>query len=511
MPDTKQKKETVSSFVAALQGKRIHVVGISGIEGYTIAEFLVRHGLEGVILHDFHPKEEFGRVFNSLHLYKSRKERKESLADLMNWDAQFCFQDSYLQGIETAEVVFLSQNWFAYGPNHPRIDQVNDLGRATIMSLSELYLKLLPSPIIGITGSVGKSTVSQLTSQLMSGLASRAPSLVRQVCLGGNDRRSGQLLSGIENMKADEAAILEISNRQLKLGIGSSPQVGVITNILPNHIDDHGDFEHYRDAKLSLLSAQHPGDIAVLNHDDAILREQGSKKREIIWFGLQDHARTGVFVKEGQICIRSVSGAVSPLFRVSGVKMTGEHNLSNVLAAIAAVYGFICYKNMPEADLLPSLQAVVAGTLTEFTGLIGRLEFVREAGGVRYYYDIKSTIPQGTVAAINALALQAERIILIAGGEEKGVDYSGLGQSIASSVPVLILLPGAGSDKIRKSVREAGAKTFICEAETFEEAWRAVLDQQKTGDAVLLSPACTGFLSRFLEEKVGFKERVKAL
>ena len=265
-----------------VKGKHIHVLGLSGIEGYSFARFLLKHGLGGFTAHDFGEEDEYAQTFNALHLYLPRAERVKRLQEIKEWPVKFHWGQDYLKGIEQADFVFVPQNWFAYSQNQPVVGELIKKHPQRILHLAGLYHQLIACPLIAVTGSMGKSTTTKLLFEIFSALVSQQPGLFGNVYYGGNDRRSGQFLEQLDQIKASDLALLEVSNRQLKFRLPQGPKVGVITNIVPNHIEDHGSLKSYIQTKASLIEAQREDDICVLNWDDENSRELASTHLSLI-------------------------------------------------------------------------------------------------------------------------------------------------------------------------------------------------------------------------------------
>ncbi|MFB0546435.1 MAG: Mur ligase family protein, partial [Anaerolineae bacterium] len=255
----------------------------------------------------------------------------------------------------------------------------------------------------------------------------------------GNDRQNVQALDKIKEMRPEDVLVLEVSNRQL-LGLGRSPLIAVITNVAPNHLDEHPSFEDYVETKRGLITHQTAEDFAVLNHDNEITRRMiDSCPSQPFPFSRNYELGRGAFVKDGDIVVRR-EGREERVCSIGDIRIAGNHNLENVLAAVAAAY-------LRDVDV-----ETIGRVVSRFRGLKHRSQFVWEMGRVRYYDDLSSTTPQATVAALRALP---GPILLIAGGDDKGLDYSKLGQVIVERVKALILLPGQGADKIGRAVERA--------------------------------------------------------
>ena len=256
------------------RGKNIHVVGIAGAEGSAVAEFLVAKGLS-VTGHDFSADEmEFEKNFNNTHLSLKSEERAAALEHLRSLPLPINLQADYLKEVEDADMIFVSQVWFKYPSNAP-LKPLYERG-VEFKTITNLYFELAPCPIISVTGTNGKTTTSNLLKNIFELWEKEdAPG---RFYFAGNDRQNVQVLDKLEEMTERDVFLLETSSTQLVLNSQISPHIGIITNITPNHIDDHGTFENYIKAKESLIMYQGEKDFAVLNFDNAVTLEIAPSK-----------------------------------------------------------------------------------------------------------------------------------------------------------------------------------------------------------------------------------------
>jgi UDP-N-acetylmuramoylalanine-D-glutamate ligase len=248
--------------LAALAGRRVHIVGVASTEGAAILGFLWGEGFRDLTVHDFLAGEELRAAFRRLHVGMPRPRRDELWAALEALPVQRRLGDEYLAWIEKAEVIFAGQGWYLYPPNFPALRDARERG-VPFHSLTELYFGLSRARIVAVTGSNGKSTTSQLAASMLRASGAR-------VTFAGNERRSIQALDGLRASTPSDHLVLEVSNRQLKdFAPRPGPSVGVVTNILPNHLEEHGgSFADYAETKRNLLRHQSVDDAAVLNADD---------------------------------------------------------------------------------------------------------------------------------------------------------------------------------------------------------------------------------------------------
>ncbi|KKR88595.1 MAG: UDP-N-acetylmuramoylalanine-D-glutamate ligase [Candidatus Gottesmanbacteria bacterium GW2011_GWA2_41_12] len=212
------------------RNKKIHIVGITGVEGSAVLEFLLKHGITDITGHDFIKSEEIEKSFKIWHKGIGKIQRNkefQSFKEDVN-KIKYYFKKDYLKDINSADIIFVSQNWYSYSQN--RI--LHDLKSKTpFYSMTRLYLELSPAITVGVTGTVGKGSVSHLLIQILEKAG-------KKVYFGGNDTWSDQVLDKLDEMKSDDILILEISHRQLLADFSKSPHIAVITNIFPNHLDE---------------------------------------------------------------------------------------------------------------------------------------------------------------------------------------------------------------------------------------------------------------------------------
>lgn len=464
------------------ENKNIHIVGLSGAEGSAIALFLVSQGLENITAHDFSKdKEEFAKNFNNTHLDLKPFERKQELEKILALPIKINFRDKYLDGILDADIALLPSSWYLYPQNFPTLALAKKRC-VTFSSMTNLYFDLAPCPIISVTGTKGKGTTSRLIYEILK-LAEIDKKIKGKAYLGGNDRRGGQVLQALPQMSKDDVLVLETSNRQLMTDLLKSPYIGVITNITPDHIEEHGNFESYVQVKKSLIHYQKKGDHAVLNYDNEITRQFIEEFPKTAFpFSRKKIFGKGAFVQNGKILVKTSDNA-EEICALSDIGVPGEHNVENVLAAVAATYLY----GVPKE--------IIREGVKNFKGLKHRIEYLGEFGGARIYDDLASTTPESTIAAIETLADQAKdhELILVGGGDTKGGDYSGLAKTISEKVDALILLPGTGTDMIKSE------KLKFIEVKDFTEVLETLRSKIKAGDIVLISPACAYFQSRYID------------
>ena len=348
----------------------------------------------------------------------------------------------------------------------PQLEEARARGCAVTSEL-ELFFRLCPCKIYGVTGSDGKTTTTYIIAEFLKAQG-------KTVHLGGNIGKP--LLPEIESIAPEDVAVVELSSFQL-ISMRESPDVAVVTNLSPNHLDVHKDMQEYIDAKKNILLHQGALSRTVLNAGNEITAAFAPEVRGDCWM-----FRRGAPVERGVWCDgENIYVHGEKLLEVSQIKIPGWHNVENYMAAIAAVWG----------DVEPQTIRHVAET---FAGVEHRAEFVRELGGVKYYNDSIATSPTRVISGM--LSLFPQKILMIAGGYDKHIPFEPLGPAVCEKVKTLILL-GSTAQKIQDAVMAAPQYREGCpeilRVETMGEALAAAAAHAQPGDIVSLSPACAAF------------------
>ena len=324
-----------------------------------------------------------------------------------------------------------------------------------------IFFELCPAPIIGVTGTKGKSTVVTLIYQFLK-------SKYSDVVLAGNIGISP--LESLKKIKKSSKVVLELSSWQLE-GLKKhqkSPQVALITNIYPDHLNRYKNLEDYIKSKKIIFLFQKPKDSLFLNYDDSVVKKFAKIAKSKVYFFSKKRIPKG-FKKN-----------------IKDSKL-GEHNISNILAAISVVG---LYK-VP----LKNIQKI----LKKFKSIPWRQEFIKKIRGVKYFNDTTATMPEAAIAAIRTLSQKfpKSKIILIAGGQDKKLNFRSLAKEISKRVSHLILLSGTASDEIRKELKTLKATKLpllvVSEINSMEKAVKIASKIAGRGDIILLSPAAASF------------------
>ncbi len=336
-----------------------------------------------------------------------------------------------------------------------------------VTSEIDLFFRHCPARIAGITGTNGKTTTTALATEVL-----RAGGL--KVMRGGNIGEP--VLDRVDQLRPDDWVVLELSSFQLESIANPRLRIGVVLNVTPDHLDRHKTFERYVDIKARVVAFMQPDDSAVLNLDDPPTAGMRAKTRgQVLGFGVHAPVDHGVTVRDDWITIAG-AGHETRVMPVNHVPLPGEHNLSNVMAAIGAGHA---------AGVEPES---LADAVRHFKAVEHRLELVGSFGGVRWYNDSKATNPDSTY---KALAAFAEPIVLIAGGRNKGIDIEPLAQAIARRASALVTMGETGEELARRT-RAAGLDR-VEQAADLHEAVRKAAALAQPGSVVLLSPAFTSF------------------
>lgn len=441
-----------------LKGKKVLVVGM-GRAGLAAAKLLKDRGAR-VTINDRKGKEELREAFKELEGRGIRIETGGHPLELL----------------EDMELIVVSPG---VSPNIPLLERAKER-KIPIIDELELASSFLKIPIIAVTGTNGKTTTTTLIGEILKEEGKR-------VAVAGN---IGHPLSSCIG-EDYELIVSEVSSFQLERIKTFHPLISIMLNIAPDHLDRYQDMDEYIEAKKRIFMNQRKDDFAILNRDDPHCRTLSTEAKKI--FFSQEELEEGVYLKEGKVMAR-LSGRLQKIICSEEIGIKGLHNLENVLAVTAACL------------ILRVKVESIRKVLKEFKGIPHRMEFVREIEGVRFVNDSKAT---NVSAVMKSLASFKEPIILIAGGRDKGLDYSPLRPLVEERVKVLILL-GEAKEKIARAL---SPYKRIKTTEDMKEAVAMAFELAKEGDCVLLSPACSSYdMFRDFEERGEvFKEAVRRL
>ena len=401
---------------------------------------------------------------------RTREQMGDLAVQLETKGAVLILGAEYLQNI-TEDVLFRSPGMQYF---LPELTAARRRG-AVVTSEIELFFELCPCKLYAVTGSDGKTTTTTVISEILRAAG-------HKVWLGGNI--GTPLLPLVEQMTPDDIAVVELSSFQL-ISMTRSPDVAVVTNVAPNHLDIHKDMQEYIDAKRNIYLHQPVLSRTVLNADNEITRNFAPEVRgHAVFFSRRQQTDAAWCDEQGRIFLRDTF-----LMNADEIRIPGWHNVENYLAAFSALM-----------DTVPT-SAMISVAKT-FGGVEHRCELVRERNGVKWYNDSIASSPTRTIAGLNAMT---QKVILIAGGYDKHIPYAPLGPKVVEKVKMLILT-GATADAIEQSVRAAEGfapdAPRIIRADSVQQAVQIADELAQAGDIVTLSPASASFDSyRNFEER----------
>ena len=459
-------------FKNEIRGKKVAVLGL-GKSNIPAIKYLSNMGAI-IICHDQKEKAE------------------DELKELENIkDITYKFGDECFSGLNDVDYILRTPGI------KPFIPQIEDAVKHGVILTSEIELlvKLAPCKIIGVTGSAGKTTTTTLISEFLKNTS-------YNVFVGGNI--GTPLFDKLDIITKNDIIVLELSSFQL-MTMKDSPNISVITNIYQDHLDYHRNIEEYIEAKTNIFTHQTNEDIAIFWRDDKNTEkflkdiEDSGIKRKIRYFSDSEMSDDGAYFNNGKIYINN-NGKRDEVIDVKDVIIKGEKNYLNICAAICAVIDFVKKEE-------------IVKTLKEFKGVEHRLEYVDTKNNVKYYNDSISTTPGKAMAALTSFN---QKIILIAGGSDKNLDYTSIGDEIIKSSKILILL-GATKNKIKNAVLNSKLYNendlIIKEVNSLEEAVNLASSMARYDDVVVMSPASASFdmFKNYKERGELFKKLVMEL
>ena len=476
----KYVNEKLQEFERYIYNKKVAIIGL-GVSNLPLLDYFCDKGAK-VTVFDRRTIDEI---------------EKNILDKITSRCIQFSFGEHNLINLVGFDIIFRSPSC---RPDTPEL-KAESLRGAVITSEIEMVVELCPGKVIGITGSDGKTTTTSLIYEIIKENGN-------DCYLGGNI--GIPLFTKIKDMKPESIVVLELSSFQL-MDMQTCPEISVVTNVSPNHLDIHKSYEEYIESKKNIFRNQTEKGIVVLNYDNDITRYFASEaKGKVIFFSRKNRLDNGIIYDNGVIksCVDGVRRHVMTID--DAISLRGMHNYENICAAIAATSSLV----------EPKIQA---RAIAKFKGVEHRLEYVRTINGAKWYNDSIGTSPTRTIAGLNSFD---EKIVLIAGGYDKHLDYTPIAKPIIDNVTNLILI-GATADKIQQSVEQELKKQNemsvlrngknavkkelpIYRCNTLEECITKANEVAKSGDVVLFSPASASFdmYKNFMERGNKFKDLV---
>ena len=461
--------EKLNEFNEYIKFRKVAVIGL-GVSNLPLLDYL-------------HDKKSTVTIFDDRNIDELPKEIVEKIT---NYGFNFSFGKNSLEKLQNFDLIFRSPSCL---PTKPELQA--EIKRGAIVTTEiELLMKMCPSKIIGVTGSDGKTTTTSLIYAILKDAG-------YNTYLGGNI--GTPLFTKLEEIQPEDIVVLELSSFQL-MGMEVSPNIAVITNITPNHLNIHKDFEEYIDAKKNIFKFQNENDILILNYDNEITKNCSKEANgKVIFFSGKEKLDNGYIIDEGiiKICVDKIR---KHILNVDEVILRGEHNYENIATALAATSTLV--------DLDVAIQ-----TVKNFKPVAHRLEFVRELDGVKWYNDSASSSPTRTLAGINSYK---EEIVLIAGGYDKNLDYKPLAKPILDKVSTLILMgqtSGKIFDCVKEEMEKENKKIPIYVVDDLDNAIKTAKKYAKPNQVVLFSPASASFdmFKNAVQRGELFKEKVNKL
>ena len=411
---------------------------------------------------------------------------KDIMDKITRYTFEFSFGENNLAKLNGFDLIFRSPSCM---PTRKELKQAEDSG-AIVTSEIEMLMEIAPCKIVGITGSDGKTTTSTLIYEILKEAG-------YNVYLGGNI--GAPLFTKLNDILPEDIIVLELSSFQL-MNMTVSPDIAVITNITPNHLNLHSSYEEYIEAKKNIFRSQDENGILVLNYDNEITREcKQDANGKVAYFSSKEKLDNGIIV-DNDIIKECEDKLRKHIVNTKDINLKGMHNYENICAAYAATKTLV--------DTETALKAI-----KEFKGVEHRLEFIKEINGVKWYNDSIGTSPTRTIAGLNSFE---EDIILIAGGYDKNLDYEPLAKPIVDKVKGLILI-GQTAEKIyevvNKKLQEKNKDLDIYICDEFSQTVQIANKIAKPGQIVLFSPASASFdmFENYAQRGKKFKELVNSI
>ena len=445
----KFKNDQLEKFERELKNKKVAVIGL-GVSNIPLIEYLYQKQAQVTI---FDNKEE-------------EKIDKNIIDEIKKYKFKYYLGEDSLSKLKGFDLIFRSPSCL---PTKPELLAEKQRGAIVTTEIEQL-IKMAPCKVIGITGSDGKTTTTTLTYEVLKNAGYKC-------YLGGNI--GIPLFTRLNEIEPEDIIVLELSSFQL-MEMEVSPQIAAITNITPNHLNVHKDYQEYIDAKKNIFTHQDENGILVLNADNEITNGCRSEANgKVILFSSSKKLEDGYIVDE-DIIKECNDGIRRHIISTKDIKLKGIHNYQNICTTLALT------KTLVDTD-----KAI--DTIKEFSGVYHRLELVRTLDGVEWYNDSASTTPTRGISALNAID---KEIVLIAGGADKNLDYTPIAKPIVEKVKKLILIGQTATkiyDAVKKELENQNKQLDIHMCETFKQSIDLAKRLAKPGQVVLFSPASTSF------------------
>lgn len=460
------ENEKIKEFNEYIKYRKVAVIGL-GVSNLPLIDYLYEKKAQVTVFDERTIDEISKDIINKINIYEFKTS----------------FGKNCLDNLKGFNIIFRSPSCL---PTRPELQAEADRG-AIVTTEVEMLMEMCPCKIIGVTGSDGKTTTTSMINAILrkGGYTT---------FLGGNI--GTPLFTKLPEMTPEDIVVLELSSFQL-MNMSVSPDIAVITNVTPNHLNIHKDYEEYIEAKKNIFKNQNENGILILNYDNDITRScQKEAKGKVIFFSSKEKLDNG-FIVDNDVIKECEDKVRKHILNTDEVILRGNHNFQNIATALAAT------KTLVDTD-------VAAQAIKEFKPVEHRIEFIKEIDGVKWYNDSASSSPTRTLSGINAFK---ENIVLIAGGYDKNLDYEPLAKPIIDKVTALILI-GQTAEKIFNAVKTEAEKEnkkidiYMCDS--LEQTIEIARKTAKKGEVVLFSPASASFdmFKNFADRGEKFKKLV---
>lgn len=461
-----KKLEEFNDFI---RYRKVAIIGL-GVSNIPLLDYMYEKKAKVTVFDDRDEKDIPKEILDKIGLYKF----------------DYSFGNDNFKKLKNFNIIFRSPSCL---PTRTELEEEEKRG-AIVTTEIEMLMKMCPCKIIGVTGSDGKTTTTSLINSILKKAGYKT-------YLGGNI--GTPLFTKLSEIRPEDIVVLELSSFQL-MGMDISPNIAVITNITPNHLNIHKDYEEYIEAKKNIFKYQKEEDKVILNYDNEITNKCGKEANsKVVFFSGKNKLDNGFIVDDKKIK-ECKDGIREHIIDTKDVILRGEHNYENIATAIAAT------KDLVDIDI--ALEAI-----KEFRPVEHRLELVRQIDGVKWYNDSVSSSPTRTIAGLNSFD---EDIILIAGGYDKNLDYTPIARPIVKKVKGLILLgqtSGKIYDAVKKELEIQNKDLNIYMCNNLEDSVNQAKKIAKKNQIVLFSPASASFdmFKNFADRGIKFKNLVNKL
>lgn len=452
--------------ISALRNKKVIVMGLGVNQGgLGVSKWLLRQGARLTVT-DLKDRHALAASIDELEALRKKLGKKARAI-------------RYVLGAHRSED-FKNADIVIQNPGVPRDSEFLKVARKAgvlIESDMSIFFRLCPHPIIGVSGTKGKTTVTSLLGAMLEAAFGR-------VVVGGNIRKSPlDRLDALMRSERPLPVLLELSSWQLESlqAVKRSPNIAVLTGVLPDHLNRYDGMEEYAAAKELIYAWQLPTDVALVPYDNTYTKKMGARVRgERFWASMKPlpEEQNGLYYKKGKAIVRT-QGMEIALFGENDVRLPGQHNLWNALLAGGAAF------------LRGAKAAAIRKALRAFKGVPHRLERVRDVRGVSYWNDTAATTPEASVAAMETIFAKRKGV-LIAGGADKALKFDAWAKAVKRSAKEIVLFEGTATPKMLRALHRAGVKETSV-ARSMPEAVSVASQAAKKGESVLLSPACASF------------------